>query len=212
MPMTVRAASLPSPRVYLLRHGQSEANVRNLIASSPAAAGEAFGLTDTGRSQVRVSVMAALADGTLPSTCRIISSPLLRARETASIAADVLGTSVILDARLAERGFGEFELGSDQHYERVWIEDRANPAHESWGVESVTSILDRVATLLRELHVSDGADAFLLCTHGDVASVLLCATHGVSLTQHREVGAMANGEVRRIGPARAAGLSGLPSE
>ncbi len=210
--MPTPAASLDSSRVYLLRHGQSEANVKKLIASSPAAAGEAYGLTDTGRSQVRTSVIAALANGTLPATCRIVSSPLLRARETAAIAAEVLGTSVRVDARLAERGFGEFELGSDEHYERVWSEDRANPTHQSWGVESATSILDRVTTLLRELHASDGAGAFLLCTHGDVASVLLCATQGLSLSQHREVGAMANGEVRRIGPARSGGLSGLPPE
>ena len=209
MPSPEPTAS-PESRIYLLRHGQSEANVKKLIASSPAAAGESYGLTDTGRTQVRTSVLAALADGTLPATCRIVSSPLLRARETAAIAAEVLGTGVRVDARLAERGFGAFELRSDKHYDRVWSEDRANPAHERWGVESATSILARVTTLLRELQRPDRDDAFLLCTHGDVASVLLCATHGRSLSQHREVGAMANGEVRRIGPVRSGGLSGLP--
>lgn len=210
--MPTSDASAHASRIYLLRHGQSEANVKKLIASSPAAAGEAYGLTSTGRSQVRTSVMAALAAGTLPASCRVVSSPLLRARETAAIAADLLSTSVHVDARLAERGFGEFELGSDEHYERVWSEDRANPAHVRWGVESTTAILDRVTTLLRELRASDDTAAFLLCTHGDVASVLLCATHGLSLTEHRDVGAMANGEVRRIGVVRPRGLSGLPPE
>ena len=210
MPTPTPAAS-PESRIYLLRHGQSEANVKKLIASSSAAAGESYGLTDTGRTQVRTSVLAALADGTLPATCQIVSSPLLRARETAAIAAEVLGTGVRVDARLAERGFGAFELRSDEHYDRVWAEDRANPAHERWGVESATSILARVTTLLHELQRSDD-DAFLLCTHGDVASVLLCATQGRSLSQHREVGAMTNGEVRRIGPVRSGGLSGRPPE
>jgi probable phosphoglycerate mutase len=197
---------------YLLRHGQSEANVQGLIASSPAAAYEGFGLTDVGRSQVRTSLLAALDAGIVPRDCHVVSSPLLRARESATIAADVLGTSVRVDPRLAERGFGQFELKSDEHYARVWSEDRADPAHEDWGVESTRSILDRVTSLMRELHESDDTGTFLLCTHGDVASVLLCATQGLSLTQHRDVGAMGNAEVRRLAAHDLAGLSGFPRE
>lgn len=182
----------------LLRHGQSDANVQRLIASSLAAASEAFGLTATGRAQVRATVIAARAAGMLPETCHVISSPLLRARESAAIAAEVLGTTVRVDPRLAERGFGQFELASDEHYEQVWSEDRADPAHEKWGVESVTAILGRVAPLIRELQEAERAGTFVLCTHGDVASVLLCAAHGWALSQHRDVGAMANGEVRPL--------------
>jgi probable phosphoglycerate mutase len=196
----------------LLRHGQSEANVKRLIASSPAAAREAFGLTTVGREQVRESVIAARAGEILPQHCHVISSPLLRARESAAIAAEVLGTTVRVDPRLAERGFGQFELGSDEHYERVWLEDRADPAHEKWGVESTTAILERVTALLRELHEVDGTGTFVLCTHGDVASVLLCAANGLSLSKHRDVGAMANGEVRPLPERALAGLSGFRRE
>ena len=42
----------------------------------------------------------------------------------------------------------------------------------------------------------------MLFAHGDVASVLLCAPNGLSLSKHRDVGAMANGEVRLL-PERA---------
>ena len=201
-----------SPGFCLLRHGQSEANVLGLIASSPAAAYEGYGLTDVGRAQVRTSLLAALEAGILPPTCHVVSSPLRRARESAAIAADVLGTTVRVDPRLAERGFGEFELTSDDHYERVWSEDRTNPAHERWGVESTESILERVTTLLQELAASDSAGTFLLCTHGDVASVTLCATQGLSLSRHREVGPMGNGEVRKLATHGLAGLSVFPRE
>jgi probable phosphoglycerate mutase len=210
--MPTPATSESSSSFCLLRHGQSEANVQGLIASSPAAAYEGYGLTDLGRAQVRTSLIAALDAGILPTTCHVVSSPLKRARESAAIAADVLGTTVRVDPRLAERGFGEFELSSDEHYERVWTEDRANPAHERWGVESTQSILERVTTLLRELHESDNEGTFLLCTHGDVASVTLCATQGLSLSQHREVGSMGNGEVRRLASHGLAGLSVFPRE
>jgi probable phosphoglycerate mutase len=210
--MPTPAISGESSSFCLLRHGQSEANVQGLIASSPAAAYEGFGLTDVGRTQVRTSLIAALDAGILPRICHVVSSPLLRARESAAIAADVLGTTVRVDPRLAERGFGQFELSSDEHYDRVWSKDRADPAHESWGVESTQSILGRVTTLLQELHASDSTGTFLLCTHGDVASVLLCATQGLSLSQHREVGAMGNGEVRRLAAHDLTGLSGFPRE
>lgn len=182
----------------LLRHGQSEANVRHLIASNPATATEAFGLTDAGRAQVRASLNSARASGMFPPDCVVVSSPLLRARESAEIAAEMLETTVTIDHRLSERGFGEFELTSDEHYERVWSADRADPAHEQWGVESVSALLGRVGALVRELRETSGSRTFILCTHGDVASVLLCAAGGRELTRHREVGAMANGEVRLL--------------
>jgi glucosyl-3-phosphoglycerate phosphatase len=203
--------SLPADigNFFLLRHGQSEANVKGLIASSPAAAATAFGLTDKGRAQVHASLTSALATNILPQTCHVISSPLRRARESAEIAAEILGTVVRIDSRLAERGFGEFELLSDDHYERVWSEDRSDPTHEKWGVESASAILSRVSTLIQELQQADGSGAYVLCTHGDVASVLLCAASGVALTRHRDVGAMANGEVRSLAGQRAPGLSRL---
>ncbi len=205
--MSPTASTEESASFCLLRHGQSEANVQKLIASSLAAAGAAFGLTGVGRAQVRDSVRAARDAGLLSGPWHIVSSPLLRARESASIAAEVLGTEVRIDARLAERGFGEFELGPDDHYERVWSSDRADPSHETWGVESTTSILRRARTLLRELHDEGKAGTFVLCTHGDVASVLLCADQRLALSQHRDVGALANGEIRRLSPDALAALS-----
>ena len=203
---------MPTPTFYLLRHGQSEANVLGLIASSMAAAHEGFGLTALGRAQVREAATTARAAGLLPPRCHVISSPLLRARESAAIAAEVLGTTVLTDARLAERGFGEFELTSDDHYAQVWSQDRVDPTHATWGVESLAAILARVTPLLRELHDADGGSAFVLCTHGDVASVLLCAAHGLPLTQHREVGALGNGEVRSLPEDALQGLSGFQRE
>jgi broad specificity phosphatase PhoE len=210
----MRTSSMPAEasRFCLLRHGQSEANVRGLIASSLAVAQEAFGLTAAGRAQVRETVVVARSAGVLPLGCRVVSSPLLRARESAVIAADILGTAVHVDTRLAERGFGDLELSSDDHYERVWGRDRADPAHDNWGVESTEAVLARVTALLRDLMASDARETFLLCTHGDVASIALCAAHGMSLSRHREVGAMANGEVRRLDGEALAGLSGFPRE
>ena len=189
------------PRYFLLRHGQSLANVEGLIASSPANAGAAYGLTPEGREQVRRSVRAALADGTIARGARVIASPLLRARESGEIAAQELGVELELDPRLSERGFGAFELASDRSYEQVWSADRDDPTHERWGVESVASILARARALLDELALANGTGpggTVVLCTHGDVASVLLCDSAGLPIGTHRDVGALGNGEIRRL--------------
>ena len=72
----------------------------------------------------------------------------------------------------------------------------------------MAAIFGRVAPLIRELQEAGSEGTFVLCTHGDVASVHLCAAHGLALSQHRDVGAMANGEVRPLSGRDQAGLSG----
>jgi broad specificity phosphatase PhoE len=77
-------------------------------------------------------------------------------------------------------------------------------------VESAEAVLARVTSLLedlRELQRSGEATSFLLCTHGDVASILVCASQGLPLSRHREIGAMGNAEVRRIASSAPSGLS-----
>jgi len=190
---------MPRP-LLILRHGRSVANEQGRIASALANAEHDFGLTEEGRSQVLASLTEA------PPTIRsavVVSSPLLRARETAEIAADLLGASVRVDHRLVERGFGELELASDERYESVWELDRRDPTHRTWGVESVVDVWARLQRLLGDLRhdpdiaAVDGA-SILLVTHGDVASTLICGSRGEPLDRHREVGALTTGELRAM--------------
>jgi len=179
----------------LLRHGRSHANEQGLIASTLSNAGNAFGLAEAGRRQVEASITAGRSSGLLSVECRILSSPLLRAVETATIASRLLGPSVEIDARLVERGFGSLELAGDHLYEQVWENDIVDPRHQHWEVESVWSVVQRTVSLLLELEaVADGC-RFLLCTHGDVASVMLAAVAGVPVGEHRRAGALGTGEL-----------------
>lgn len=190
------------PRALLiLRHGRSAANERGLIASSPANAEHDYGLTDQGREQVLASVTAGRSQVHGPVV--VVSSPLLRARETADIAAQAFETSVRIDDRLIERGFGELELGSDDEYEAVWKLDRRDPTHRTWKVESVVDVWARLRLLMNDL--ADDPDirgtpdaAVLLVSHGDVASTLICGSRGEPLSRHREVGALDTAELRAL--------------
>lgn len=184
-----------SRRLYLLRHGRSEANELGLIASTLATAGDAYGLTAEGRAQVRRSVEAARAS--LAEPVSVISSPLLRARETAEIAAELCGATLHIDERLIERGFGELELQPDERYETVWALDRRNPSHRTSGVESVADVCTRLLDLIAELRKGPSGTV-LLVTHGDVASTLICASLGEPMSRHREVGGLETGQLRGI--------------
>ncbi len=184
--------------IVLLRHGHSLANEQRLIASRPENAADAFGLTPLGREQVRTSLARAVSRGSLARPGLLICSPLLRARESAEVAAELLGAGPSADARLTERDFGELELEPDRRYDEVWEEDRRDPTHRRWGVESVADVLERAGALVEELTREARSATVVLCTHGDVASVLLCASHGAPLGRHREVGALRTGDLRSL--------------
>ena len=114
------------------------------------------------------------------------------------MATELLDVAPIIDARLSERGFGDFELGPDDHYEQVWAADRLDATHRSRGVESVADVLRRAGPVLDELILAEGVVTIILCTHGDVASALLCASLGAPLERHREVGPLGTGALREF--------------
>jgi probable phosphoglycerate mutase len=89
-------------------------------------------------------------------------------------------------------------LGPDDAYERVWAEDRVNASHQSWGVESVSQVFRRARPVVEELARDVHAATVIVCTHGDVASALLCSSLGVPLEHHREVGALETGTLREL--------------
>ena len=187
-----------TPRFLLMRHGQSTANVSGLIASSPEVARAAYGITEAGRAEVREQVRIALDSGELERGARVVSSPLLRARQSADVAADLLGSRVEIQEALLERHFGSLDLGPDSEYEKVWAADARDPGHGLWGVEPIRSVRARAEGLLAAIAAAGEERPVLLCTHGDVASALLCAASGTPLGRHRLVGSMRNGEIRAL--------------
>lgn len=137
--------------LILVRHGQTEANVRGLMCGHVD-----LPLTELGRRQA-----AILAAG-LPRPTRIVSSPLARARETAAVIAE--GVGVETDARWIEMDYGDLDghpLGAlDGAGWRTWRDD---PDHIPAGGESVADVGRRVRAACTDL----AADA----ARGDVVVV-----------------------------------------
>lgn len=130
--------------LILVRHGQVAANAEGLLlgrADPP--------LTPTGHRQA-----CALATS-LPRPARIVSSPLLRARQTAAVLAAAPpghAAGVEVDDRWVEMDYGDLDgcppsaLGEGEW--RTW---RADPGHVPAGGESLASVCHRVREACAEL-------------------------------------------------------------
>ena len=143
--------SMPEPlpdnlhnRYYLLRHGQSTANVQSIISSSRHLAyTDKHGLTPTGYQQGFASaepLRALLEASTLGSQKVVfVSSPFARARETAQACVDGLlqsrtndddpweiSTDIALNDGLVERYFGKLDAEAIYTYAYVWPLDKFN--------------------------------------------------------------------------------------
>nr|WP_067286344.1 histidine phosphatase family protein [Marinobacterium profundum] len=192
---------------YLMRHGQSEANVAGLIVSAPLTGTTGFGLTAEGERQVQLSL--ANFDGPRPT--RVISSDFLRARQTAALAAGYFKLpSPELDIGLRERFFGGWEGQADSGYREVWQRDEIDTngsrdkAAEDAGsqgqgaVEPVSCVLQRGLDTLRALDARHAGEVLLLVSHGDLVQILQTAFVGLAAQAHRQVPHHQTAEIRPL--------------
>jgi probable phosphoglycerate mutase len=95
-------------RAVLIRHGESEANVLRIVDDDVAAK---YHLTDVGKGQIHY----ALTQLNKLKLDKVISSPILRAKETADIISQELKLEVEIDHDLREAGQGtKVQKGYDQ--------------------------------------------------------------------------------------------------
>lgn len=180
-----------------MRHGPSLANQQGLIASHIDNALDGYGLTASGRGKVdaSLSVVAALGAAT-----RILSSDLRRARETAEIAHRKLGcrAGLLLDARLRERDFGDFELTADDNYHQVWRRDEAGVEGGWRGVEGPGRVMARITSLVIDCESHSRGETFLLVSHGDVLQILQTAFAREKAALHRRQPHLDPAEIREL--------------
>lgn len=196
------SSSLPDAlrnNYFALRHGHSVANERGIVASSLEVARHDFGLTDLGRRQVTATVEQAHHAGILDAQTLIYASPLLRTRQTATLARAVLGAErVRYSARLRERFFGEFDGGQDARYNTIWRLDAEDAQHRQYDVESVTSVLRRTTQLIRALEQRFMERRILLVSHGDTLQILRTAFLRDDPGNHRSAPTIATGELTQL--------------
>jgi uncharacterized phosphatase len=148
----------------LIRHGQTDWNAEGLLQGSSD-----IPLNDTGRQQARDALM------TLRSKPwdAVVSSPLLRARETAALIAAGLGIP-LGDAYpgLAERDYGVLEGTSAAAAINQW------PSRDYPGAETLDAVATRGEAALAEIENDFPDGAVLVVCHGTIIRYTLARLAG----------------------------------
>ncbi len=187
-------------RYFILRHGQSLANAKGVIVSTPENAIPGWGLSDQGRDEVSQSAERALAEKYFNPMIKpvVVTSPFLCALETAKIAAKILKAERYPDSNLRDRLFGEWEMMTEDHREKGWQLDEENPEHTEFGMESVQAVATRMVEMVKRTGRRYNEKDIIFVTHEDPGRILQCIFDGIPLSDHRSLPPLHTGELRAL--------------
>ncbi len=173
-------------RTYLVRHG------------TPACvAGRCIGQYDVPLSPKGYAEMEKLADLFSAAPNRILSSDLVRAVESANVLSMALNIPVIIDPRLREISFGEWDgrtweeiHASDAEALARWSADWVNSSPP--GGESMSEVAGRVRDWLNDPNtaMSNGVDecsTTIVVSHAGVIRASRCLVSGLPLQRAFEI-------------------------
>jgi len=183
-------------RYFIIRHGESLANVQKIIVSELQKGIGGFELTEKGKNQV----LGSIKNNTMLDKYTIIySSPFKRTRQTAELAREFLGTKPIhITRKLRERFFGKWDLAPVSEYLKAWDHDCMNPGFENDGIESVNHLLERTTSLVAELEKKYSSKKILLVSHGDPLQVLQTGFLNKNPSNHRRIKYLKCAEIREL--------------
>ena len=189
--MIVRLGQFPGHRrdrapaattIALVRHGQTDWNVQRRVQGSTDTP-----LNDTGRAQAAAAAERLAADGPWHA---VVSSPLMRAADTASTIAHGLALPAPgLEPALAERRYGALEGLATAERARL----RALSVYVR-GLESRASVAARAMSGLLGIAEAHAGRSVIAVTHGGVIQAVLLQ---LGLPRPGS-GAIANGSVHEL--------------
>mmetsp|Transcript_30906 Transcript_30906/g.72839 ORF Transcript_30906/g.72839 Transcript_30906/m.72839 type:complete len:329 (-) Transcript_30906:61-1047(-) len=226
MPEIVEKMPGPLPEVlknqyYMLRHGQSTANIAEIISSSRSLAySEKHGLTAFGYEQGKESANQLLdileKEGANPGQkVLFVSSPFARARQTAEACMDGLvdnegnqerikrmgieiENEIAIENRLMERYFGRLDDDSIYTYSYVWPMDAINVTHTAFDVESVAAVCTRLLEVVKRCEKLYNDMHIVWVSHADVLQIgQLYAANAENVGKFSSY-RFKNGEVRAV--------------
>jgi 2,3-bisphosphoglycerate-dependent phosphoglycerate mutase len=162
------------PLAILMRHGEAENNVNRILVGRHLESH----LTSYGRQQV--SEAARLIQD-IPIK-KIYASPVIRTIETAEIVSKILGISYDIDERLYEIDLGNlagmnFEEIIRKHgnlFLKFYAEEGPTTLAD-YGVESFSSVKERMTSLLEEIRENYANENILMVTHLDPIKAAISA-------------------------------------
>ncbi len=162
--------------LYLCRHGESEYNLKGIIQGHI----DTY-LTPKGVVQARLAGEALKDKGIQ----EIYTSDLRRAYQTATIIGDILGIEPIIDMRLREMHFGDWEGKSYQevlsNHPDLWNNWLKNPVkHPLPNQEDIEKFESRLKSFLNDIK-KESVDNILVVAHGGSIQGIICLEIGIGL-------------------------------
>jgi broad specificity phosphatase PhoE len=185
----------PQLTLYLVRHGEAEHNVKQVLDS--IVGDEVYALTPRGREQITAVAEAIASDGAIDA---ILSSPMPRTRETAGLIAEKTGIEKVLyDFRLRETDFGQWEGQPIQKFfEKYPTPETRIETDGTDGVESFLSQRDRCAEFLADLKEHYLGKRVVIVSHGDTLEQLHGLIIGESVSEAAMGWSPAKGEMIKM--------------
>lgn len=184
---------------FLVRHGQADHNLKDLIASGPERRGYISELTDKGKKDAEKAA-ANLKKLLGKNRLNIIyASPYKRTLQTAKIIAKATGAKVVKDKRLSELNCGVFNWRPVKEHKDFF----ANPLEEFTktppGGENLADAKKRMFEAIRDINQRHENENILIVGHGDPLWVLEGAMRGLSNEEILKLDYIQNnGDVRPI--------------
>jgi probable phosphoglycerate mutase len=173
---TAPADAGPPTTLILLRHGVTELTRERRFSGT---GGADLPLTELGRRQALAAADAVKAVGGVDA---VVSSPLLRTRETADVVARSLGLSVRVDEGWTEVSFGEWDGRTAEE-----VADRWPDEHRAWlastsvappGGDSLDQLTRRIRVARDRLVARSPRRRVLVVTHASPIKSVVCEALG----------------------------------
>ena len=182
--------------LLLLRHGETAHTVAQVFSGR---GGTDPPLAPSGLAQARAAAEVLAARGDLVG---IVSSPMLRCRQTAQATADVVGLEVEVDEGFAEAAFGEWDGLSLAEVTARWPVELdawlASTAVAPPGGESLDDVAERVRQARDRVIAKHPAGTVLVATHVNPIKTLVRLALGApaSAVHHMQLSPASLSEVR----------------
>lgn len=159
---------------YLVRHGEAANNVQGILNAVP---GRSYPLTERGVRQIE-QLAGWFKEHQFPINF-VVTSPILRAKQTALLLSQRLSHPVSMDERLAEARFGVFEGEKIQTFlEFMHLHGGRVSGEPRLGVEGYMDIRERTHAFLVDLSQAFRAQHIVLVSHADILQELFAGLMG----------------------------------
>lgn len=176
--------------IYVIRHGQTDYNVKNVYQGQTDIPLNSKGIQQAKEVAQKVKNLKIKVDF-------ILVSPLSRAQETAKYISEAIGISFITEKGLIERSFGDMEGHPNKEDCNIAMLLDYDKNYNIYNVEPIQDLFKRVYECMEIIIEKYKNKNLVLVTHAGVAQAIECYFNGLPKGKDLESVALKNGEIRK---------------